>query len=59
MSAMGSSGIRRRKSKRALTRLPEDELRWPSAAESPPVMWPDAGSGFEANQYSPAGQMQR
>lgn len=25
----------------------------------PPVMWPEAGSGFEANQYSPAGALQR
>ena len=25
----------------------------------PNIMWPDAGSGFEANQYSPAGTAQR
>ena len=24
----------------------------------PPVMWPDAGSGFEADPSSPAGQLQ-
>lgn len=25
----------------------------------PAVMWPEPGSGYEANQYSPAGQIQR
>ena len=25
----------------------------------PNIMWPEAGSGFEANQYSPAGTAQR
>lgn len=27
--------------------------------DTPPVMWPEPGSGFEANQYSPAGGAQR
>jgi hypothetical protein len=34
----------------------------PSALESewtPPVMWPDAGSGFEADPFSPAGLSQQ
>jgi hypothetical protein len=34
----------------------------PSAPQSdptPPVMWPDAGSGFEADPFSPAGLSQQ
>ena len=55
---MGSRGIRRRKRRRPLP-VPRDTLGWPTPDETPPVMWSEPGSGFEANQYSPAGQMQR
>ncbi|HEY8080995.1 MAG TPA: hypothetical protein VIE15_02815 [Acidimicrobiales bacterium] len=29
------------------------------ADETPPVMWPEEGSGFEADPFSPAGTEQR
>lgn len=33
---------------------------WRANAEStPPVMWPDEGSGFEADPFSPAGMSQQ
>jgi hypothetical protein len=38
----------------------EDE--WPVDSEfesTPPIMWPDAGSGFEADPFSPAGMSQQ
>jgi hypothetical protein len=30
-----------------------------SVSHNPPVMWPEAGSGFEADPFSPAGTAQR
>jgi hypothetical protein len=37
----------------------DDALGWPTADETPPTMWSDAGAGFEADPFSPAGEMQR
>ena len=55
---VGSKGIRRRKPARHLppvrTRLPYENDLIP-----PNIMWPEAGSGFEADPYSPAGTAQR
>jgi hypothetical protein len=31
----------------------------PESDWSPPVMWPEAGSGFEADPFSPAGMSQQ
>lgn len=55
-ATVGSRGIKRRKPYRKLppARVPDDDDLVP-----PHVMWPAAGSGFEANPYSPAGQAQR
>jgi hypothetical protein len=36
--------------------LPEENSTWSEIA--PPVMWPDSGSGFEADAFSPAGSAQ-
>jgi hypothetical protein len=37
-----------------------DELaRAPDYDPTPPVMWPDEGSGFEADPFSPAGMSQQ
>jgi hypothetical protein len=37
-----------------------DELaRTPDYTATPPVMWPDEGSGFEADPFSPAGMSQQ
>jgi hypothetical protein len=51
---MGSKAIRRRKPYRRLTSL----RRNANYIDEPPVMWPSASSGFEADPFSPAGQMQ-
>ncbi len=47
---MGSTGKRRRRSADEV--VLQDDL-------TPPVMWPDAGSGFEADPFSPAGMSQQ
>jgi hypothetical protein len=52
---MGSEGIKRRKPKQPLPRLKGSRFAEPS---EPPIMWPEAGSGFEADPFSPAGQAQ-
>jgi hypothetical protein len=44
---MGTTGKRRRRD----ASVPADL--------TPPVMWPDAGSGFEADPFSPAGMSQQ
>ena len=54
---MGSRGARRRKGR---PREEQTEHRSPAFRDSaPPVMWPDAGSGFEADPFSPAGLAQQ
>jgi hypothetical protein len=54
---VGSKGIRPRKQRRPLPKLPD------SVGDEhdliPPVMWSPPGSGFEASPYSPAGGLQR
>jgi hypothetical protein len=47
---MGSSGKRRKQ---------ENTPVEPEFDPTPPVMWPDAGSGFEADPFSPAGMSQQ
>jgi hypothetical protein len=56
LELVGSQGIRARKPRRKLPPaiVPSDNDLIP-----PQIMWPDAGSGFEANAWSPAGQSQR
>ena len=56
---VGSRGIRRRKRKHPLAPVRGDALGWPTSDETPPIMWSDPGSGFEADPFSPAGRMQR
>ena len=53
---VGADGIRRRRVVRHLPPV-RDEGERPSD-EPPPLMWPEAGSGFEADPFSPAGQAQ-
>ena len=54
---MGAKGIRPRKRRR---RLPKVKASVREHEMVPPnIMWPEKGSGFEANQYSPAGTSQR
>lgn len=48
---MGSSGIRRRKPVQHLPKLPNGS----DDAIPPNIMWPEAGSGFDASAVSPAG----
>jgi hypothetical protein len=37
-----------------------DDVEVPATAHTtPPVMWPDEGSGFEADPFSPAGMSQQ
>ncbi len=52
---MGAKGIRRRKVVHPLPHVPA-QVEPPE--DAPPVMWPGAGSGFEADPFSPAGQAQ-
>jgi hypothetical protein len=47
---MDDSKKRRRKDTTAVP--PQDDL-------TPPVMWPETGSGFEADPFSPAGMSQQ
>lgn len=54
---MGSRGSKRRKPKQRLPSL--KRLRIVPRNAEPPIMWPDAGSGFEADPFSPAGTAQR
>ena len=56
---MGSSGIRRRKVKRSLPPVSDDASAWPTDDETPPIMWSEPGSGFEASGFSPAGAAPR
>lgn len=51
--------MRRRKPIRHLRLVDDEALGWPSAEETPPIMWSGPGSGFEADPFSPAGRMQR
>jgi hypothetical protein len=38
----------------------EDDVSVESeSASTPPIMWPEAGSGFEADPFSPAGMSQQ
>ena len=53
---VGSMGIRRRKPAR---HLPKVGRSGGEVSDTPPVMWPAEGSGFEADPYSPAGTAQR
>jgi len=53
---MGRAGIRRRKPRR---RLPPPEVPSENDLVPPNIMWPGAGSGFEANPFSPAGRAQQ
>jgi hypothetical protein len=53
--AVGSKGSRPRK-KRRPSRAAATGPAW---NEEPPVMWPAAGSGFEASSFSPAGRAQQ
>ena len=54
---MGSRGARRR---RGRPRAEATERRSSELRDSPPpVMWPEAGSGFEADPFSPAGFAQQ
>ena len=55
---MGARGIRRRKPKRPPPSPSDDALGWPTSDETPPIMWSEPGSGFEASPFSPAGRMQ-
>jgi hypothetical protein len=50
LESMGSRGGRR-KTKRASTPVVLDP--------TPPIMWPEPGSGFEADPFSPAGTSQQ
>lgn len=51
---MGAKGIRKRTPSRRLPSL----RRRTNYIDEPPVMWPPPSSGFEADPFSPAGQMQ-
>ena len=53
---MGSKGIKRRKTRYP---LPPVHIQAVSDCDEPPIMWPSAGSGFEADPFSPAGSAQR
>ena len=37
----------------------EERSPVPESDPTPPVMWPEAGSGFEADPFSPAGMTQQ
>jgi hypothetical protein len=50
-------GIKRRNPYRRL--LPVRGRSAMSDSDEPPIMWPSAGSGFEADPFSPAGTGQR
>lgn len=50
---VGSSQSRTRKPHRHLPKVPKRR-----ESDTPPVMWPEPGSGFEASPNSPAGFMQ-
>jgi hypothetical protein len=55
---VGSGGIRRRKPAHHLPKVRDRDL--PNEFDlTPPMMWPDKGSGFEASPFSPAGRAQR
>jgi hypothetical protein len=56
---MGSKGIRRRKPARHLPKVRARDLPTENDVIPPNIMWPDKGSGFEANPFSPAGSAQR
>jgi hypothetical protein len=51
---MGTKGIRKRKPYRRLPSL-RGKAHY---IDEPPVMWPSSSSGFEADPFSPAGQIQ-
>jgi hypothetical protein len=53
---VGSSGAKRRSPKGSARRR-DASLR--GVGDSPPVMWPEEGSGFEADPFSPAGTAER
>jgi hypothetical protein len=40
-------------------RRPASDAVVPETDRTPPVMWPDEGSGFEADPFSPAGMSQQ
>ena len=52
---MGAKGIKRRKPYR---KLPPARMPTENEVIPPNVMWPGAGSGFEADPWSPAGRSQ-
>ena len=54
---MGSRGGRRRTTRPRVRGSEEQSL--PRREYAPPVMWPEAGSGFEADPFSPAGLAQQ
>ncbi len=56
---MGSSGSRRRVERSGGQSDNGPVPTAPAGDPVPPVMWPDAGSGFEADPFSPAGSLQR
>ena len=56
-SCVGGKGIKRRKPYRPLP--PIGGHSTVSDSDEPPIMWPSAGSGFEADPFSPAGTSQR
>jgi hypothetical protein len=53
---VGAQGIRRRKPKRP---LPPARLSEHDESSPPHIMWPGPGSGFEADEWSPAGRAQQ
>jgi len=54
---MVGSRTSRQRNKKPATGQPVRPAR--QANGEPPVMWPGAGSGFEADPFSPAGSVQR
>jgi hypothetical protein len=56
---MGSRGSRSRKPAHHLPKVRDSELPTASDLMPPNIMWPEQGSGFEADPFSPAGTAQR
>src|SRR5664280_2483358 len=56
LTSVGSSSRRRKTKGRSQNQHEHSRDR---VRAEPPVMWPDSGSGFEADPFSPAGSVQR